>query len=153
MAVETPQRASVTAGASLGTGASKPATGGHWAQAWRRLRRDRAALFGAAVIVALVLVAVFATVLAPYDYTAQNMGNRYAPPGGANLLGTDHLGRDVLSRLMFGARISLAVGLISVGIAVSFGVLIGAVAGYVGGTTDLALMWLMDLVLAFPALL
>jgi peptide/nickel transport system permease protein len=108
---------------------------------------------GAAIIVTLILTAVFAPVLAPYDYTAQNMGNRYALPGGANLLGTDHLGRDVLSRLMFGARISLAVGLISVGISVSFGMTIGAVAGYIGGSADLALMWVMDLILAFPALL
>src|SRR5207248_370427 len=101
----------------------------------------------------LVLIAVFANILAPYDYTAQNMANRYALPGGANLLGTDHLGRDVLSRLMFGARISLAVGLISVGISVTFGLAVGAVAGYVGGWADMGLMWVMDLILAFPALL
>src|SRR5262249_33499935 len=72
---------------------------------------------------------------------------------GANVLGTDNLGRDVLSRLMYGARISLAVGLISVGISVTFGLLFGAVAGYVGGWADLGLMWAMDLLLAFPALL
>src|SRR3954454_2641995 len=114
MAVESPDRASIGATASPRTRSS--ATSGHWAQTWRQLRRDRAALLGAVIIVSLVLIAVFAPVLAPYDYTAQNMGNRYAWPGGANLLGTDHLGRDVLSRLMFGARISLAVGLISVGI-------------------------------------
>jgi peptide/nickel transport system permease protein len=151
MAVDTSPTASIGAGA--GARAGQPAASGHWSQAWRRLRRDRAALFGGAVIVLLVFCAVFATLLAPYDYTAQNMGNRYAPPGGAHLLGTDHLGRDVLSRLMFGARISLAVGLISVGIAVSFGVAAGAVAGYLGGRTDMLLMWVMDLILAFPALL
>ena len=138
---------------SLGGQARSQTASSHWAQAWRRLRRDPAALFGGAVVVALVLIALFATSIAPYDYTAQNMGNRYALPGGANLLGTDHLGRDVLSRLMFGARISLAVGMISVGIAVSFGVAVGAVAGYIGGRTDMLLMWVMDLILAFPALL
>src|SRR5437867_3645523 len=135
MAVESPDRASI--GAVTGARVAQPAASGHWGQAWRRLRRDRAAVAGGIIIVALILVAVFANVLAPYDYTAQSMANRYALPGGANLLGTDHLGRDVLSRLMFGARISLTVGLISVGIAVSFGLTVGAVAGYVGGSTDL----------------
>jgi peptide/nickel transport system permease protein len=132
---------------------AQPGASGHWAQAWRRLRRDRAAVAGGAIIVALVLCAILAPLIAPYDYVAQNMGNRYVPPGGPNLLGTDALGRDVLSRLLFGARISLMVGLIAVGIAVSFGVLVGAVAGYIGGRVDLLLMWVMDLILAFPALL
>jgi peptide/nickel transport system permease protein len=151
MAVESPDRVGVV---GIAADRTRPrAASGHWAQAWRQLKRDRAALGGGIVIVLLILVAVFATVLAPYDYTAQNMANRFALPGGANLLGTDQLGRDVLSRLMVGARISLAVGLISVGIAVTFGVVIGAVSGYVGGATDLGLMWVMDLLLAFPSLL
>ena len=76
------------------------APSGHWAHAWRSLRRDRAALLGGAVIVGLIVVATFAPLLAPYDYAAQNMANRYTPPGGPNLLGTDHLGRDVLSRVL-----------------------------------------------------
>jgi len=129
------------------------AVSGHWAQAWRRYRRDRAAMLGGAIVVVLVAIAISAPCLAPYDYTAQVMANRYAPPGGANLLGTDSLGRDVLSRLMYGARISLMVGLISVGISATIGVTIGAIAGYAGGKTDLTLMWVMDLVLAFPPLL
>src|SRR3954470_10436170 len=116
MAVESSPTASI--GAIAGGRAGPSVSSGHWTQAWRRLRRDPAALFGGAVIVMLVFIAVFAPWLAPYDYTAQVMANRYAPPGGANLLGTDSLGRDVLSRLMFGARISLAVGMISVSIAV-----------------------------------
>jgi len=140
--------ASHVAGRAPGT-----AMAGQWTQVWRRYRRDKAALVSGVIVTVLVLVAVFAPWLAPYDYTQQVMANRYATPGGANLLGTDHLGRDVLSRLMFGARISLMVGLISVGIAVTFGVAIGAVAGYLGGKTDMGLMWVMDLILAFPALL
>ena len=151
MAVESPQTASITA--VTGARALQPAAAGHWAQAWRQLRRDRAALFGGAVIGLLTVMALLAPWIVPYDYTAQNMGNRYATPGGANLLGTDHLGRDVLSRLMVGARISLAVGLISVGIAVSFGLTIGAIAGYLRGKVDLLLMWVMDLLLAVPGLL
>jgi peptide/nickel transport system permease protein len=140
-------------GTVTGARAGQPAASGHWGQAWRRLCRDRAALAGGMVIVALILCAIFAPWIAPYDYIAQNMANRYASPGGGNLLGTDALGRDVLSRLFYGARISLAVGVIAVGIAVSFGVMVGAVAGYVGGNVDLLLMWVMDLILAFPALL
>src|SRR4051812_13889253 len=130
------------------------AVSGHWAQAWRRYRRDRAAMLGGAIVVVLVAIAISAPWLAPYDYTAQVMANRYATPfSGPNILGTDSLGRDVLSRLMYGARISLTVGLISVGISATIGVAIGAVAGYVGGKTDLTLMWIMDLILAFPSLL
>ena len=146
------ESAPAAAGAVAIRSASSAASG-HWGQAWRRLRKDRAAMLGLTIIVVLVVIALFAPWLAPYDYTAQNMGNRYATPGGANLLGTDHLGRDELSRLMVGARVSLAVGLISVGIGAGFGVLIGAVAGYAGGKTDLLLMWVMDLILAFPSLL
>jgi peptide/nickel transport system permease protein len=151
MAAESTPTAAI--GAVTGARAGQPSASGHWGQAWRRLRRDRAALAGGAVIVGLILCAVLAPWIAPYDYTAQNMANRYALPGGTALLGTDSLGRDVLSRLLFGARISLAVGVIAVGIAVSFGVAVGAVAGYVGGKVDLLLMWVMDLILAFPALL
>src|SRR4051794_13872894 len=125
----------------------------HWTQAWRRFRRDRAAMAGGAIVVVLVIVALIAPWIAPYDYTQQVMSNRNTPPGGANILGTDSLGRDVLSRLMIGARISLAVGLISVGISASVGGAIGAIAGYSGGKTALALMWVMDLILAFPPLL
>jgi peptide/nickel transport system permease protein len=128
-------------------------TAGHWGQAGRRLLRDRAAVVAALVVAGMVLAAAFADMVAPYDYAAQDMAKRYAPPDGANLLGTDHLGRDVVSRLIYGARVSLAVGLISVGIAILFGVPAGAVAGYFGGKIDLALMWVMDLLLAFPALL
>jgi peptide/nickel transport system permease protein len=136
--------------ASRGQGAP---VSGHWTQAWRRFRRDRAAMVGGAIVVVLVIIAVLAPWIAPWDYTQQVMTNRNTPPGGANILGTDSLGRDVLSRLMIGARISLSVGLISVGISATVGVAIGAVAGYAGGKTDLALMWVMDLVLAFPSLL
>jgi peptide/nickel transport system permease protein len=139
--------------AACGGGRVPTAARGHWRQVWRQLRRDRAALGGGAVVIGLVLLAAFAGLIAPYDYAAQNMANRYAPPGGANLLGADHLGRDVLSRLIVGTRISLAVGLISVGIAASGGVTVGALAGYIGGQTDLVLMWFMDLILAFPGLL
>jgi peptide/nickel transport system permease protein len=151
MAVESPEKAvavEMTAARAPGSPIA-----GQWTQVWRRFRRDKAALFGFGIVVVLVLTALLSPWIAPYDYTQQVMSNRYATPGGANLLGTDSLGRDVLSRLMIGARISLMVGMISVGIAMTFGVAIGAVAGYIGGKTDMGLMWVMDLLLAFPALL
>ncbi len=130
------------------------AMAGQWTQVWRRFRRDKAALLGFVIVAVLVITAVLAPWVAPYDYAQQVMANRnVAPFSGPNVFGTDDLGRDELSRLMIGARISLMVGLISVGIAVTFGVIIGAIAGYVGGKTDMALMWVMDLLLAFPALL
>jgi peptide/nickel transport system permease protein len=151
MAAESSRQAGVVVMvAARGQGAP---VSGHWTQAWRRFRRDRAAMVGGAIVVVLVIVALLAPWIAPWDYTQQVMTNRNTPPGGANILGTDSLGRDVLSRLMIGARISLSVGLISVGISATIGVAIGAVAGYAGGKTDLALMWVMDLVLAFPSLL
>ena len=79
MAIQSPEQAGASAAVAIRS--SLPTASGHWTQAWRRLRRDRAAMLGAAVVVLLVLVAVFADVLAPYDYAAQNMSNRYAPPG------------------------------------------------------------------------
>jgi peptide/nickel transport system permease protein len=117
------------------------------------LQINGAALFGASILLAFVLAAVLADWIAPHDYAAQDLAGRFGPPSFSHPLGTDHLGRDVLSRLIFGARVSLAVGLIATGLALLVGVPVGAAAGYVGGRFDLGAMWLMDLLLAFPALL
>lgn len=121
--------------------------------ALQRLARDRAAWLGASLLLLVVLAALLADWIAPYDYAAQDLARRLAGPSLAHPLGTDHLGRDILSRLIFGARVSLAVGVIAVGLAVLLGVPIGLVAGYCGGVVDLGAMWLMDLLLAFPSLL
>jgi peptide/nickel transport system permease protein len=104
------------------------------------------------VVGLLLLIAVFAQLLAPYDYTAQDVDYREQPPTLAHPMGTDSLGRDVLSRAIFGARVSLGVGLLSVAIAMLSGVPLGAAAGYFGGRLDLAVTWLLDLILAFPGL-
>ncbi len=122
---------------------------------WRWLRRAvgaRLAPLGAAVVLAAVAVALLAPRLAPYDPLKQEIGNSLARPGRTHPLGTDNVGRDVLSRVMWGTRISLVAGFVSVAIAAVAGSLLGLLAGYWGGRADGLLMRLMDAVLAFPPL-
>src|SRR3989454_947321 len=136
-------------------GLSSPASAPVRATRWRRLRRlarARLAPFGAAVMLLAVLAALAAPLLAPYDPLAQNLGNTLARPGRAHLLGTDNVGRDVLSRVIWGTRVSLVAGLGSVVIAVVTGGLLGLLAGYAGGQADGLVMRLMDAVLSFPPL-
>ncbi len=118
-----------------------------------RLRRNYLAMGGIFVIIALVLVAVFAEQIAPYGYAQQDWRAIHQGPTAAHWLGTDEFGRDVLSRLIFGARISLQVGLVAVCIALLIGSAIGAIAGYFGGKLDNWLMRLMDIQLAIPTIL
>lgn len=123
------------------------------------LWRDKAGLFGVAVLVGLVGVAVFAPLLAPHDPAAQSISNRFHPPvwadGGSwtNVLGTDALGRDVFSRLIYGTRISLIVGAAVVLVAGTFGVVYGLISGYKGGRADSVMMGVVDTQIAFPGLL
>ena len=109
--------------------------------------------FGAAVLIFAVVVAVLAPMLAPHRPTAIEVAEKFTPPFGKQILGTDELGRDVLSRLIFGARISMSVSLLSVGIAISAGTLIGIFSAYSGGKTDLAIQRLVDTMMAFPAII
>lgn len=126
------------------------------AEAWRRLRRNPVAVICAVYMLALVLVAVFAGTLSPYVFDFQDT-RRYAslpaPPDHLHLLGTDNLGQDVLSRLLYGARVSLGVSVVVVVIEVLIGVTLGLVAGYHSGKIDLLLMRLTDVMFAFPDLL
>jgi peptide/nickel transport system permease protein len=122
-------------------------------RAWMRLRRNRSAVAGLVVVAVLVLSAVFAPWLAPYDPYRVNLDNRLQPPGGAHLLGTDELGRDILSRLLYGARVSLWVGIVTVAGAAVIGVSGGLVAGYFGGYRDAVIMRVVDVFLAFPVIL
>jgi ABC-type dipeptide/oligopeptide/nickel transport system permease subunit len=126
------------------------------ADAWRRLRRNKLAMLCGLYIVVLIFIALFANALAPYDYAFQD-SRRYsslpAPPDSRHLLGVDDLGRDVLSRLLHGARISLTVSLVVVVIEALIGVTLGLIAGYRGGRTDLFLMRVTDVMFAFPDLL
>jgi len=120
---------------------------------WRELRANRLALLGLAILFALGLVALLAPWIAPHDPFSQDLGNRLQPPGSpGHLLGTDSLGRDILSRLMHGARITFYIVSLVALIAPVAGLLVGTVAGYVGGWTDALLMRLTDIFLAFPRL-
>jgi peptide/nickel transport system permease protein len=125
------------------------------ARRWRTLRhaaRGRLAPFGAAVLLVAVAAALLAPLVAPHDPLKQNLNHALARPDRAHLLGTDNVGRDVLSRVIWGTRVSLVAGLGSVGIAVLVGGLLGLLAGYAGGRVDGLVMRLMDAVLSFPPL-
>jgi len=117
---------------------------------WKALARNRLALVGGAIVVCLALLAVLASFIAPWDPNKPDVKQILDPPSARHLFGTDQLGRDVLSRMLFGARVSLAVGFVSVGIAATIGILLGAAAGYHGGLVDALIMRLVDLVLVFP---
>ncbi len=117
---------------------------------WKALARNRLAIVGGVVVVCLALLAVLATFIAPWDPNKPDVKQILDPPSTRHLFGTDQLGRDVLSRMLFGARVSLAVGFVSVGIAATIGILLGAAAGYHGGLVDAVIMRLVDLVLVFP---
>jgi peptide/nickel transport system permease protein len=131
--------------------APAPTTSRRW-DVWRRAVRARLAPFGAAVVLIAVVTAIAAPWLSPYDPLKQNLGNALASPGRTHLLGTDNVGRDVLSRVIWGTRISLLAGVVSVTLAMLAGSLLGLLAGYAGGRVDGVLMRLMDAVLSFPPL-
>ncbi len=125
----------------------------------RRLSRSKGGLFGAAVVLLLVILAVFAPWISPHDPLAQNLSAANSPPfwsdGGSTeyLVGTDTLGRDILSRLIYGTRVSLTVALGGVAIGASFGMLLGLLAGYAGGKTDAVIVGMVNLLLSLPYLL
>jgi ABC-type dipeptide/oligopeptide/nickel transport system permease subunit len=121
--------------------------------ALRRLRKNKLAMIGLVVVILLALVAIFAEALAPYPYTKTNFGRLNEPPSRDYLLGTDQIGRDLFSRMIYGARVSMLVGLGAQVIVVSLGVPIGALSGYLGGRVDLVLTRFIDVMYAFPRLL
>jgi peptide/nickel transport system permease protein len=118
---------------------------------WARLKRNQMAMTGLALVLGLFVVSVFAPWLAPYDPNLIDLKQVLMPPSSDHYLGTDTLGRDVLSRIIFGSQVSLKVGFVAVGLATLIGLLIGALAGYYGGWVDQGLMRLVDLMLCFPA--
>lgn len=124
-----------------------------WGDAWRRLVRNRMAVVGGVVVVLLLLVALLADVIAPHSPTKQDYSAILAQPGGNHLLGTDGLGRDQLSRLIYGARVAIAVGVFTQFVIIAIGIPIGAVAALMGGRIDNLLMRFTDIVYAFPDLL
>ncbi|MGQ0550754.1 MAG: ABC transporter permease [Armatimonadota bacterium] len=121
--------------------------------AWRRFRRHRGAQVGLGVVLLFALLAVFAPLVAPYSPTDAALAQRLTPPSRLHWLGMDQQGRDLLSRILYGGRISLVIGLIAVGVAGSIGLPIGAIAGYRGGWLGYTLMAAIDVLLSFPAIL
>src|SRR4051795_4562502 len=130
---------------------------GLWREAWRRVRRNTGAQIGFLFVGAFIFIAIFAPLISPYSPLEQNldlMTHGCCPgPSSEHLLGVDQLGRDELSRIFYGARLSLVVGVISVAVGLSIGLILGSIAGYVGGVVDNVIMRLMDVMLAIPGLL
>jgi len=134
------------------------APSGLWSDAWFRLRRNPGAIAGFALVLLFVVCAVFAPFIAPHkplDQDLSLLGANGIPPGPSwhHLFGVDTLGRDEFSRIIYGARLSLVVGVVSVAVGLSIGVLLGSLAGYLGGVVDTLIMRTMDVVLAIPGLL
>ena len=128
---------------------------GLWSDAWDRFKRNPAALVGIVLIVIFILAAIFAPQIAPFEPNEQAgpLATNPAGPGGEHVLGLDEQGRDVFTRILFGARLSLLVGLVSVAVGLTIGLVLGALAGYLGGWVDFVIMRLMDLMLSVPGLL
>ncbi|HEY3316037.1 MAG TPA: ABC transporter permease [Bacillota bacterium] len=125
----------------------------NWRPFWRRIRKHKLAVAGGAFFLFLIFLAVFAPLVAPHSPYSADFEHAFEGPTLAHPLGTDEIGRDVLSRIIFGTRLSLAVGVISVALALVIGVFLGAVAGFFGGWVDNVIMRAMDVLLAFPAIL
>ncbi len=121
-----------------------------WHDAWLRLRKNRLAVFGMAALTVITLACVIGPLISPYGYEQQDLRNTFAPPGAQHWLGTDQLGRDLLVRLLFGGRVSLGVGLCATFVALSIGVVYGAVAGFFGGKLDAFMMRGVDIMYSLP---
>ncbi len=129
--------------------------GGAWSEGWEAFRRHRFAMLGLGLLAGLALMALLTPYLAPYDPAAQGadlIATRFRPPSLSHPMGTDRFGRDVFSRVLYGGRISLAIGVVAVAIAITLGSLLGAIAGYARGWVDAVSMRIVDLLLSFPRL-
>ncbi len=120
---------------------------------WRRFRLNKLAMVGFVIIAVLILVAIFADVIAPYDPAAANIANRLQFPSAEHLLGTDNYGRDLLTRIIYGTRVSLLISIAGLFIALVIGGVLGAIAGYYGGIVDSIIMRLMDILMSIPGML
>ena len=124
-----------------------------WKDVWIRLRRNKLAMVGMVIAVLLALMAIFAPVISPYDHQVQDVAHRLQMHSAQHLMGTDNMGRDILSRLIYGGRISLLVSLLAVIVSLVIGGLLGAVSGYMGGMVDSIIMRIMDILMAIPGIL
>lgn len=121
-----------------------------WSDALYRLSKNRAAMIGGFILILLIFSAALAPIIAPYSYSYQDLNLGASPPSSEHLLGTDILGRDLLSRILYGARISLLVGFVATGVALVIGVSWGIVAGYIGGRVDSIMMRIVDILYGLP---
>src|SRR5690606_14881219 len=121
-----------------------------WEDAWRRLRRNRLAMFGLVFLALMILLCFFAPWLTAYGYEEQNLRLGAQPPSATHWFGTDTFGRDMLTRVLYGGRLSLAVGFVATAVALVIGVAWGAVAGYAGGRVDAVMMRIVDILYALP---
>ena len=121
-----------------------------WSDAWRRLLANKAAVAGGLILLLLIVLAIFAPWIAPHSYSYQNLDLGAQPPSSDFLLGTDTLGRDLFSRILYGARVSLLVGFVATGVALVIGVSWGIVAGYFGGRIDSVMMRIVDVLYGLP---
>ncbi len=120
---------------------------------WGRLVRNKTAMVGLIILVVLILTAIFADYIAPYGYDDQVLDDQFIPPCAEHIFGTDNFGRDIFSRVVYGSRISLQVGLLSMGFAVIAGCIVGSIAGYYSGVVDNIIMRIVDIMLAIPSIL
>lgn len=124
-----------------------------WVDSLLRIMKSKTSFIGLLIIALLLITALFAPLIAPHDPAAQSIVDRYQPPSGKHILGTDELGRDIFSRIVYGTRISIQIGLIAVGISLIIGVLLGGIAGYFGRWIDQVIMRIIDIMMAFPSIL
>ena len=134
-------------------GPAKRRASSYWAVSWNIFKRNKLGMFCLVVVLLLALVAIFAPLLAPYDPDAQELTNMLQPPSAAHLFGTDEYGRDILSRVIYGCRVSLSVGVVSQAIALVIGFLAGVCAGYFGGKVDAVISFVIQVFSSFPFLL
>jgi len=149
--VQTKTQTMITSIPSIST-ASKPTHNSLWQESYKRLKKNKAAVISAYFILFVVGVALFAEVLAPYAFDTQDVERILLSPNATNWLGTDSLGRDIFSRLIFGSRISIAVGIFTAVISLLMGTVYGAVSGWFGGKIDSLMMRMVDILYSIPAL-
>ena len=125
----------------------------YWRNCWIRLKKDKLAMLGIAIVVLMTLAAIFVPMFSPYTYDQTDFGNALQWPNSAHLFGTDKMGRDIFVRTMYGARISLSIGFAAAAINMVIGVLYGGISGYVGGTTDIIMMRVVDILTGIPSLI
>lgn len=126
---------------------------GLWRRSLRKFKRHKTGIIGGLILLIYIITAVFAPYISKFDPIAQNLSERLQPPSWKHLLGTDYAGRDIFSRIIYGTRISLTIGFVSVSLALIFGTILGVTSGYFGGWWDILIMRIIDIMLAFPTIL